>query len=144
MSEKARTRRLDRDVAIYKPLNSQAAHSLNLDYIWWGDECFFRLIDFPRNRNNDRIWIPNARRKSEIDPEKIARGTGGPMAGVMVTLSVSRLKGAITAQILKTGVKIDQEVYMESLQDHISPHIEAAYETESERKKWIWRGMRLP
>ena len=121
MSEKARTSRLDRAVAIYKSLNSQAAHSLDLDYIWWSDECFFRLSDLPRNRNNDRIWIPQARRKSDIDPEEIVRGTGGPMAGVMVTLSVSRLKGAITAQILKTGVKIDQEVYMGPLQGHISP-----------------------
>ena len=56
------------------------------------------------------------------------------MAGVMVTLSVNRLKGAITPQILNPCVEIDQEVYTESLQDHISHHIEAAYDTESERK----------
>ena len=57
----------------------------------------------------------------------------------MVTLSANRLKGAITPQILKPGVKIKQEVYMESIQDHISPHIEAAYDNEADRKKWIWQ-----
>lgn len=68
------------------------------------------LIDLPGDQQNDRIWIPRERVESEIDPGEIARGTVGPVAGVMVTIIANRLKGAITPQIPKPGVKIDQDV----------------------------------
>ena len=97
-----------------------------------------RLIDLPGNRNIDRIRIPQARRKSDIFPEEIARGAGGPMAGVMVTLSVNRTMGAIAPQILNPCAKIDQKVYAESLQGHISPSYRDRIRSRIRKEKRIW------
>ena len=140
MSEKTRQKRVERATALKKAL--EGSNGIDLKKIWWSDESFFRLNQDPTNRNNDRIWIPKHCRKADVPASEIVREVAGPMKGVMVTLSVNYEKGAIAPQIITPGIKICADTYKQSLEDHIFPHIEAAYLAtptgNSDAKSWIW------
>ena len=138
MSDKTRQRRLERATAIRDSLKSAAKKSLQLGKIWWSDESFFRLDTLPLNRNNDRVWISRSQKKADLPAAEIVRSAGGDMRGVMACLSINRELGAIAPQIIKPGVKINKEVYLESLQDHVFPHIESKYQDIESRKSWVW------
>lgn len=93
-----------------------------VDFIFFTDEKIFSVAP-PVNMQNDRLYVPVATKKKEVDPERLLRTRPTFSKSVMVSVAVSKL-GLSDVIFVEPGVKVNGAYYRDVLlAQHMLPAI---------------------